>query len=381
MDSQEQCASEPGNDSQQPAGGLPVLDDVYMVGRRNPHSLLQCNTYLRTFTGGGQGPLHWCIDPGSRLDYPVVRENLLAHVGSLRNLSLFSLNHQDPDVVGNLGSLTDENENLVGLVTEDAWRLVQHLAARPKQLHFPGRHSGNRIKLTGGHQIQAVPTPFCHFRGAMAFYDLETRVLFTGDLFGGLNEPGRMQLFAEEADWPGIAIFHQIYMPSRNCTAFAIRQIRALDPPVEMIAPQHGFVLAGEFMRDVMERLESLPVGMDRLPHELDEQFLDAYRAVIGEVLKIAEDYLGADEVLARLQHSQFHELGLLIEVYEGEVDLIANGIRALSLVVDVLSHDQPVAFRNLLRLAALRGCQVRSAPLPDIAPGMEDLGQMEWIG
>jgi serine/threonine-protein kinase len=381
MASQHSLTDMASDQHDQPPGGLAVTEGIYMVGRRNPDTLLQCNTYLRQFRGGRGGPLYWCIDPGSRLDYPVVRDNLLAHLGSLRRLSLFSLNHQDPDVVGNLGSLTDENDELVGLVTEDAWRLVQHLAAKPKELHFPGRHSGNRIKLSGGQRIQAVPTPFCHFRGAMAFYDPETRVLFSGDLFGGLNEPGRTQLFAEEADWPGIAIFHQIYMPSRACTSFAIRQIRALDPPVEMIAPQHGFVLAGDLMRDVMERLESLPVGMDRLPHELDAEFLEAYRAVIHEVIRVAGDYLGVEEVLAKLERAPQPELHALIEVCEGEVDVIGNGIRGLSLVVDALCRDEPVSFRNILRLTALRGCQARAAPLADIAPGMEATGQMEWIG
>lgn len=175
-----------------PQGGLPVVDDIHMIGRRNPQSMLQCNTYLRRFEGGSRGQLYWCIDPGSRTDFPTIRRNLLAHVSSLRGVRLVSLNHQDPDIVGNLASLVTENRSLAAIVSEDTWRLVQHLNWRPRDLYFPARHRGNRIALAGGHRVRAVPTPFCHSRGAVAFYDVETRVLFSGDLFGGLNEPGRV---------------------------------------------------------------------------------------------------------------------------------------------------------------------------------------------
>ena len=45
----------------------------------------------------------------------------------------------------------------------------------------------------------------------MAWYDPESRTLFSGDLFGGLNQLGRVHLFAEEADWGG-----DLAVPSRS---------------------------------------------------------------------------------------------------------------------------------------------------------------------
>jgi len=343
--------------------------------------MLQCNTYLRRFRDGKRGDVHWCIDPGSRVDFKTVQKNLLAHIESLRAIRLVSLNHQDPDIVGNLYALTRQNEHLAAVVSEDTWRLVQHLGWRPREVHFPTRYRGNRIKLPGNHQILAVPTPFCHCRGAMAFYDIEARVLFSGDLFGGLNEPGRVHLFGEERDWPGIAVFHQIYMPSRISTSFAIRQIRALQPPVEMIAPQHGFLLVGDFMHDVMDRLERLPVGIDRLSMELDHDFLDAYREVTRELLQISEIHLGQDELHRRVELISQHETASeLIHISEGRIDVVARGIDALPLLVDAIAQSNPT-FRNLLRHAVLMGCHARAAPLPNLSPGMDELGQMEWIG
>lgn len=217
----------------------PIREDCFMVGERHPEALLQCNTYLRTFRGDGQ-TYHWCIDPGSQVDYAAIRKHLIALIGEIKAIRLFSINHQDPDVVGNLTFLTRENPDMAGLTTEDTWRLVRHLRLHPKKMYFANKVGHDHVKLPGKHRIEIVPTPFCHFRGAVAFYDPESRILFTGDLFAGLNQPGRVQLYAEEDDWPGIAQFHQIYMPSRSAVAFAIRQIRALKPAVRIIAPQHG---------------------------------------------------------------------------------------------------------------------------------------------
>jgi hypothetical protein len=51
-----------------------VRPGCWSVGRRNPESLLQCNTYLRSFRGASA--THICIDPGSRLDYATLEANL-----------------------------------------------------------------------------------------------------------------------------------------------------------------------------------------------------------------------------------------------------------------------------------------------------------------
>ncbi|HUY37112.1 MAG TPA: hypothetical protein VMV69_30655 [Pirellulales bacterium] len=180
----------------------PIGEGCYMVGRRNPDSLLQCNTYLRSFAAKGSETIHWCVDPDSQIDYAELREHLLEHIGEVAALRVFSINHQDPDVVGNLIYFTRENPRLTGLTSEDVWRLVRHLNDHPKHLYFSNKAEHHRIKLSNGAQVQFVPTPFCHFRGAMAVYDPESQILFSGDLFGGLNSLGRLDLYGEDADWP-----------------------------------------------------------------------------------------------------------------------------------------------------------------------------------
>jgi eukaryotic-like serine/threonine-protein kinase len=300
-------------------------------------------------------------------------------------LNLVSMNHQDPDVTGNLLNFTRENPKLTGLIAEDAWRLVRHLNAIPKELWFANKAENRSIRLPGGQRLQMVPTPFCHFRGAVAFYDPESQILFTGDLFGGLNSPGRTHLYAREDDWQGIAQFHQIYMPTREIVSRALRTIRALDPPVKVIAPQHGFVLTGDYMHEVMDRLENLPMGIELLPDELGERHHKEYAEVFQEVVGETSRLLGASEVRSLLQHlPRGHELAGYIRITGDEVRLERNGVRALPLLMDVVALGHGPALRELLKDCVLRNCLKRGLPLPQMGVGVEETGAEPsgyWLG
>ncbi len=363
---------------------MQVAENCCMIGRRNPGSMLQCNTYLRTFRGGGT-TYHWCVDPGSLMDYDVVRANLLQRIGEFAALDLVSMNHQDPDVTGNLLNFTRENPQLTGLIAEDAWRLVRHLNAVPGKLWFANKVPDRSLRLPGGQRLQMVPTPFCHFRGAVAFYDPEIQVLFSGDLFGGLNSPGRVQLYAQEDDWPGIAQFHQIYMPTREVVSRALRQIRALDPPVKIIAPQHGFVLTGDLLHEFMERLERLPMGIDLFPEEQDERHHKEYAEVFRDAIEEASRLLGPAEVRSLLRHLPAdHELAQCIRVLGDEVRLERAGVRALPLLVSVVALGRAPVFRAMLKDRVLRGCLERNLPLPQMGVGVEEAGAEPsgyWLG
>jgi serine/threonine-protein kinase len=365
--------------------GLEIAEHCYMIGRRNPDTLLQCNTYLRTFGAAGAGKLNWCADPGSLMDFEVVRSNLLDIVGGFDALDFFSMNHQDPDVTGNLIPFMRENPRLNALITEDAWRLVRHLNAQPAELWFANRRENRVLHLPAGHRLQMVPTPFCHFRGAMAFYDPESQILFSGDLFGGLNAPGQVHIWGGEADWPGIAQFHQIYMPARQVVAYALQRIRDLKPPVKIIAPQHGFVLTGDFMHQVMERLAKLPMGMDLLADELTQSYDRAYAEVFREVIREAEAFLGPSRLHAILEHLPAkHELYEYIKISGSDVTLTKDGVQALPLLVDVMTRQHLPALRTQLKDLVLRNCLSRGVPLPQMGIGVEETGADAggyWLG
>jgi len=359
--------------SADPTGPLEVKADCWMVGRRNPISLLQCNTYVRRFANG-RSPVHVCIDPGSRLDFPVVEKNICQLVGDLEGIGSFTLNHQDPDVVGNALFLCDANPNVSAIMSEEVWRLAQHLQFKPRRVHFANANRSPWITIADQYRWQLVPTPFCHFRGAVAFYDPELRTLFSGDLFGGLNRLGHVHSWAQEQDWPGIAQFHQIYMPTREALRYAVKQIRALKPAVEVIAPQHGFLIKGDLLPLFLERMYDLPVGLDLLAAEVEQVYLDGYRALLVRLLARAEEATGREAVLSRLRAPDISDgLQQLVTIRGADVHLESQGYSALVKIFARLARGETLEFINSLRSEILHGCSELGLPIPPVGAGLEE--------
>jgi glyoxylase-like metal-dependent hydrolase (beta-lactamase superfamily II) len=357
--------------SEAPRQPLLVAENCWMIGHRNPASLLQCNTYLRVFAGPRHGT-SFCIDPGSQFDAAAIEANLKLLAGE-DGLDYITVNHQDPDVTGNLPALCHNNPAATVMMTEDTWRLVQHLKVRPGRLQFPPALGSRRQVLPLGIAWQPVPTPFCHFRGAMAWYDPESRILFSGDLFGGLNQLGRVHLFAEESDWSGIAQFHQIYMPTREVLRYTIRQIRSLSPAVETIAPQHGHVITGDLVPLFLERMEQLLVGNDLLVLELDDRYAGEFRELVELLIEYASGVMGNEEVEARLAAPDVDDqLEQSLAKSEGRWQVRQSPYACSAKVFARLAKDEESPFVEEMRGCVLRFCCDRGVPVPPIGWGME---------
>ncbi len=358
------------SESAESSGPLPIAERCWMIGYRNPQSLLQCNTYLRIFPGPRHGT-SICIDPGSQFDAAVIESNINDLTGN-GGLDYITVNHQDPDVTGNLPSFCRSNPAASVLLTEDTWRLVQHLQVQPGALLFPPAFQARVQTLRGGIAWQPVPAPFCHFRGAMAWYDPESQILFSGDLFGGLNQVGRVHLFAEAADWGGIAQFHQIYMPTREILRYAIRQIRALTPPVKVIAPQHGHIIAGDLVPLFLDQMEQLSVGYDLLALELDELYAQQYSELVELLISNATAALGDKHVHSRLTASNSDdELDLLLARTGKQWRVRRSPYACAARVFNRLTRNKGATFVNSMRDAVLKFCCEHSVPVPPVGWGM----------
>lgn len=246
---------------------IEIAPDVFWVSHRDPDALLQTNTYLRRFRGDTR-TINYLIDPGPLEFFTPISSKIAAVIQDTRHVHMYSINHQDPDVGMNATFLARMNPRSLCLCTEDTWRLVRFFEIPRQSYKSVDSFSERRTSLAThpDHVLEFVPTPYCHFVGAFAVYDRATRMLFTGDLFGGLNPPGHLALFADESHWDGIKTFHQIYMPFNRPVRAAIERIRRLDPPPLAIVPQHGAILSGELMTDFLKRLYDLPMGMDLVP-------------------------------------------------------------------------------------------------------------------
>ena len=349
-----------------PRGPMKLMDDCWMVGHRNPESMLQCNTYVRSFRQFG-ARRNVCIDPGSQFDYGVVESNISQLIGGMSEIHAMTINHQDPDVAGNAPAVCEASPEVELITTEETWRLLQHALIRPGKL----RLSQGAAPATARQPFQFVPTPFCHFRGAMALYDPEQRVLYTGDLFGGLNRLGDVHLLANEDDWNGIAQFHQIYMPSRDVLRFAVKAILKLRPRVEFIAPQHGHVITGDLIDLFLERMHELPVGYDLFESQWDHENLAGYQDAIQRMIDYAENERGDVNVTCRLSEDDASDgLHGQLSFRQGKVRLEREGYTALAKVFARLAEGETDEFVAELRRVTASACDEQGLPIPPAASG-----------
>jgi hypothetical protein len=345
-----------------------ISPDIFWVSQRDPNSLLQINVFLRRFRANGKA-INFLIDPGPSEFFPTISRKVGSIINDITQVQMYSINHQDPDVGMNSTFLSKMNPRSLCLCTEDTWRLIRFFEIPSK--NYKNIHSFDQKRVTlatdKNHVLDFVPTPYAHFVGAFAIYDRQARVLFTGDLFGGLNPPGDLGLFAGEAHWDGIKTFHQIYMPSKKAIQYSIDAIRQLDPPPLMIVPQHGAILQGEIMETFLNRLYNVDMGMD-LFGKLDENaLLSGYSQVISTLFQRFMAFVGPEETELVFDFSdRKQKLMHLVEMdIQGLKQIYAQPDQALGLFLSKIStfHDRGVV--NEIKSLAIKETLQRRLPLP----------------
>lgn len=260
-------------------GPVEIAKDIYWVGNRNEKDF-ESNAYLRVFRGNGK-QFNLLIDPGPAPDFNVVAEKIESVLGADYHLDLVYLNHQDPDVCINTLLFQRHFPKLQVVTSEDTWRLVRFYGLKEKQFIPIENFKSGKIKVKTGHKLRLIPTPYAHFRGACALYDETEKVLFSGDLFGGLTTTP--ELYAEKDYWEGIKTFHEIYMPTNLALKKAIADFRQQAPDMQLLASQHGKIIRREYMEYFMSKLEKLPVGLDLKTESrlVKENYINAFNDIL----------------------------------------------------------------------------------------------------
>lgn len=346
---------------------IEIAPGTFWVGKRDPHSIFHANPYLRIFRGAGadQRPTQFnlLVDPGSRSDFAVVSTKSATLIGSLAKLSAMFVNHQDPDVCSSATLISAKYAPNASLICSEAtWRLIAHYGL-PRDRFFATERFKSGMRLPTGHKLIPVPTPFCHFRGAVMLYDPETRVLFSGDLFGGLTDKEAEGIWADDTDWRGMRAFHQMYMPTNAALAAAVASIRKLD--VEIIAPQHGRVLKGPWVHHYLDKLARLPVGLDVLEAgEDDPAVLSSWNHVLSRVIETARVYLGphAEDRIAGCA-----DLEDVLSFPEGKPRISSLGRWAVGVAVNAIAANEPAAVANAIKQEALIAADELELPPPDL--------------
>ncbi len=288
---------------------------IYEIGKgfylvRSDEKDFHRNIYFKRFSNDKGKAINMVMDPGTKKDLPNLILATKKLFGGIQNTHLIFLSHQDPDLTSVVPALLATAPKAKIFASIDTWRLLKMYGGIPEDRFMAIEDfKGDilNIKATG-HKIRFVNATYCHFRGAMMFYDLETKILFTGDFFAGVDTRKDGEgVYATEESWDGISLFHEIYMPSTRALQETINRITLLEPFPDIIAPQHGDVIKGGLLLDFISRLYNLEVGIELLEKDTPEkdltilainEFLDKMKSVdpsfhkkLIEKLKVAKDF------------------------------------------------------------------------------------------
>lgn len=355
---------------------IEIAKDTYWVGKRDPQDFLHANPYLRvfqypsTYAASSTRTFNCLIDPGSQNDFSIVSQKITRIIGGMDKTSAIFINHQDPDV----GSITPKilaryAPSASVVCSESTYRLARHTGLTRKNLILTDHAKNNCLRLPTGHRLQFVPSPYVHAVGAVMLYDPETRVLFTGDFFGGLSQPEEGRIEACNDDWKGVRAFHQIYMPSNVACRRVMDAIHSLEPFPEVLAPQHGYVVRGALLHEWMERMVHLPCGLDILESH-DREELQRWNTVLDRVLLVVRTMVASDIDVRLAARS---DLQPHLSLLDGVPRITRMGRQTFSRVIHALMQDEPQATQNAICMEAIQAANLADLPTPDLP--IENMG------
>jgi hypothetical protein len=145
---------------------------------------------------------------------------------------------------------------------------------------------------------------------------------------------------------------------------------------VEIIAPQHGYAIAGDRVGEFLDRMHELLVGHDLLVFELDERYLPEYRHIVSQFVSWAKAHLGEEELFKRLTSVAIDDgLAPHLKVHRHGVELVSHGYSTLVKIFHRFAAGEADEFVNAMRSLVLGMCWERNLPIPPIGAGIEGGG------
>ena len=231
---------------------IEIAQDIYWIGMYLENDPFQCHPYL--IKNGNESIL---IDPGSMLEFKeTVRK--IRSVVDIKSIRYIVLHHQDPDLVAavpEIEKLIDRDDLLI--VTHSRMSLlIKHYLVTSE--YYEIDKQGNQLITPNGYRLDFRTTPYCHSPGAFVSYEPKTKTLFSGDIFGGLEES--WEFYADETYFDKAKQFHQEYMPSKDIFNYALNKIEKLD--INLIAPQHGSIIEKKYIANLIKDMKNLDCGL-----------------------------------------------------------------------------------------------------------------------
>ncbi|MBF0315213.1 MAG: MBL fold metallo-hydrolase [Oligoflexia bacterium] len=197
-------------------------------------------------------------DPGGAEIFPMVMTSVSNLVDVNRICAIFC-SHQDPDIISSLPlwlSLCPKATVYYSWLWEG---LMSHYGTQYLKNAKLLPDAGMRIEI-GDRPFEIIPAHYLHSAGNFSLFDVEAKILFSGDLGGGFM-PHDYPLYVKDftAHFKLIEPFHKRVMTSNAAKHRWIKRVRKLNPV--MICPQHGALFIENGVTEFLDWLEDLEVG------------------------------------------------------------------------------------------------------------------------
>lgn len=242
-----------------------LAQDVWWVGHADEKVKILHNVYLRVFENQDE-KISTLIDPGSPLYFNEISAKISHVLGLVENVDIYIPMDAEPDVCLNSMFLRNANKRIICITTSENWEFIKHYEINPKSVKNVEPDKDPVVKLSSGHELKIIPSPYCTKVNSFMTYDTENRVLFSGSIFSSDHfEKGESSnnLFAEKSDWDGMASFHQKNMSSKKAMLNTLDIIKSLNPLPEIIAPRNGKLIQLVNLDFFIKKLNDLEVGFD----------------------------------------------------------------------------------------------------------------------
>ncbi len=231
---------------------IEIAPDIYWVGMHLKDDPFQCHPYL--IKNDDESIL---IDPGSMLEFSEIIRKVKSII-DIKSIKYIVLHHQDPD----LAAAVPEIEKLINrddllIVTHSRMSLLIKHYLITSSYYEIDKHD-NRLITSTGLKLDFYTTPYCHSPGAFVSYEPDSKVLFSGDIFGGIEES--WEFYADKSYFEKAKQFHQEYMPSKDIFNYALGKIENLD--INLIAPQHGSIIEKKYIKNLIQDMKDLDCGL-----------------------------------------------------------------------------------------------------------------------